>query len=101
MVSLVPLVALFFAPLAGYFTDRVGARQYVLIVSLSLLVPGFLLLAFSDIYPLYPILFLAFAMCAFPSALWPSVPLLIEPPVRREDRVGLFLWLVSNQLERC
>jgi len=76
--SIVILASMILSPILGKFLDKVGHRPYFVVLGSLVIVPAHLVLAFTDITPVLPIIFIGLAFSLVPSALWPSVPLLIK-----------------------
>ncbi len=75
--SVLPLVSMIGMPLFGLLADRIGKRALLMAIGSALLVPPFLLLAYTQL-PLYlsmALLGLAFALV--PAVLWPAVTYLV------------------------
>ncbi len=86
--SLIMLASLFLAPAAGYLMDRTGWRTGPMLLGALLLVPSFLLLAFTRLPPALPMLLLAIAFVLVPATIWPAVPRMV-PASRVGTAYGL------------
>lgn len=42
------------------------------------IIPSHLLMAFTNVHPLFPIIVIGLSFSLVPSALWPSIPLLVQ-----------------------
>ena len=73
------LVAGCLAPFMGAGIDRVGLRGVLNLVSATLIVAVHLTLAFTDVYPVAPLVVLGICYSIYASALWPSIALVTEP----------------------
>lgn len=73
------LVAGFLAPLMGALIDRIGLRAILNCVAAIAIVGVHALLAYTDLYPVAPLLLLGLCYAIYASALWPSIALVIEP----------------------
>jgi MFS family permease len=78
------------APLAGHLVDRVGYRGTMMLLGSLLIIPAHLLMGFSHLYPVYPMMLLGSAFVLVPAAMWPSIPLIVE-----KDRVGTAFGLTT------
>jgi MFS family permease len=102
--SIIIFASMVFAPFAGRLVDRVGRRASMMMVGSLLMVPCHLLLGFSELQPLYPMIVLGAAFVLVPAAMWPSVPLLVDKRVvgtafgvmTQIQNIGLFLFPYLN-----
>jgi len=78
ITSIVTFSSLIFAPLAGFFIDKIGRRVTFMLAGPALLITSFLIMGFSDIYPVLPMIMLGGAFVILPAALWPSIPRVID-----------------------
>jgi MFS family permease len=78
------------APFFGRIVDRHGRRASMMIVGSALMVPAFLLMAFTMIPPALPMILLGAAFVMVPAAMWPSIPLIVE-----KNRVGTAFGLTT------
>lgn len=76
--GLLPLTAMFATPLFGLLADKIGKRALLMTVGSALLVPGFLLLAYSTMPVEVAITMLGIAFSLVPAVMWPSVAYLVE-----------------------
>ena len=77
--SIVILSTICLAPFMGILVDKVGCRPLFVIFGTLLNLPTFILFAFTDVSPVIPLLCLGWAFSLVPSALWPSISILIKP----------------------
>jgi hypothetical protein len=73
------LVAACLAPFLGAIIDRVGMRAALTAGAAALIVGVHATLAFTDIYPVGPLIVLGICYSVYASALWPSVALITQP----------------------
>lgn len=78
------------APFAGSFVDRVGRRAQLMVLGALFMIPCYLLLGFTHIPPVVPMLLLGASFVLVPAAMWPAVPLIVE-----ENRVGTAFGLMT------
>ncbi|MBN1222304.1 MAG: MFS transporter [Candidatus Aminicenantes bacterium] len=78
ITSIITCSSLIFAPLAGFFVDKSGKRATFMIVGPVLMITSFLLLGFTAVYPVLPMILLGSAFVILPAALWPSIPRVID-----------------------
>ncbi len=88
--SIIIFASTLFAPLAGGLVDRVGNRASLMVGGAFLMVPAYLLLAFTALPPALPMIVLGAAFVIVPAAIWPSVPLVVDP-----KRVGTAYGLMT------
>ena len=81
--GLLPLTAMFATPLFGYLADRVGRRALLMAIGSVLLLPVFLLLAYTTVPVAIPVALMGIAFSLVPAVMWPSVAYLVE-----EQRLG-------------
>ena len=76
----------------------------MMMVGSLMMIPCHLLLGFSQLQPLYPMIVLGAAFVLVPAAMWPSVPLLVDKRVvgtafgvmTQIQNIGLFLFPYLN-----
>ncbi len=78
------------APFAGGLVDRIGRRASIMIVGALLMIPCYLILAFTMVPPRYPMFLLGASFVLVPAAIWPSIPLIVE-----KNRVGTAFGLMT------
>ena len=76
--SLIVLFAMFFTPLFGLMVDRVGKRSLSMMWGSLLLVPVYLMMAYTSVPLLVPMAMMGIAFSLVPAVIWPSVAYLIE-----------------------
>ncbi len=76
--SIIIFASMVFAPFAGHLVDKVGKRATLMIVGSIIMIPSYLLMGFTQIYPAYPMIALGAAFVLVPAAMWPSVPLIVK-----------------------
>lgn len=88
--SIIIFASMCLAPFAGGFVDRVGRRAQLMVLGALLMIPCYLLLGFTTIPPMWPMLLLGASFVLVPAAMWPAVPLIVE-----ENRVGTAFGLMT------
>lgn len=83
MISTLPLAAMFATPLIGLLVDYIGKRALIMTFGSFLLLPVYLLMAYSDISLYIPIMMMGVAFSLIPAVMWPSVAYIVE-----ERRLG-------------
>ena len=81
--GLLPLTAMFATPLFGLLVDRIGRRALLMTVGSLLLIPAFLLMAYTRIPLAWPVALMGLSFSLVPAILWPSVTYLVD-----EKRLG-------------
>jgi len=77
IASLVILASMVLSPFLGKFLDTVGYRPYWIAIGAIALIPAHFVLAFTHINPLVSVCIIGLSFSLVPSALWPSIPLII------------------------
>ncbi len=83
MISNLPLAAMFATPLIGLFVDYIGKRALLMTIGSILLLPVYLLMAYSNLSLYVPIIMMGVAFSLIPAVMWPSVAYIVE-----EKRLG-------------
>jgi MFS family permease len=81
--GLLPLTAMVATPLFGLLADRIGRRALLMAIGSALLLPVFLLLAYTPIPVALPVALMGISFSLVPAVMWPSVAYLVE-----EKRLG-------------
>ena len=81
---------MFLAPFAGSLVDKIGKHGTLMVFGSLLMVPAFLIMAFTMIPPKYPMMMLGAAFVLVPAAMWPAVPL-----IAKEGLVGSAFGLIT------
>jgi MFS family permease len=76
--SLLPLSAMFATPLFGLLVDRVGKRAWFMMFGSLLLMPVYLMMAYSNISLFVPVSLMGIAFSLIPAVMWPSVAYIVE-----------------------
>ncbi len=88
--SIIIFASMCLAPFAGGLVDRIGRRASLMILGALLMIPCYLMLAFTMIPPRWPMFLLGASFVLVPAAMWPSVPLIVE-----KNRVGTAFGLMT------
>jgi MFS family permease len=78
LVGMEPMFSLLCMPLFGHLVDRHGNRSLFMLAGSFLLVPVFLLLAWTDVPPIVPMAMMGVAFAMVPAVLWMSVVLVVD-----------------------
>ncbi len=81
--SLLTAFAMVCTPLFGYLVDRVARRALFMMAGSLLLVPVYLLMAYTDVPLLVPMAMMGIAFSLIPAVMWPAVAYLVD-----EQRLG-------------
>jgi MFS family permease len=76
--SLLPLSAMIVTPLFGLLSDKVGRRAQFMMFGSILLMPVYLIMAYSDISLWLPVSMMGIAFSLIPAVMWPSVAYIVE-----------------------
>ncbi|HPF34034.1 MAG TPA: MFS transporter [Candidatus Krumholzibacteria bacterium] len=76
--SIIIFASMIFAPFAGHLVDRVGKRATLMVWGSLLMIPAYLLLGLTDLYPVGPLILLGAAFVLVPAAMWPAIPLVVK-----------------------
>ncbi len=88
--TIIIFASMVLAPFAGQLVDKIGKRASLMTVGSLLMIPSFLLMAFTMIQPRYPMMLLGAAFVLVPAAMWPAVPLIV-----RKEMVGSAFGLIT------
>jgi len=75
--SIIIFASMVFAPFAGSLVDRIGRRATLMIFGSLLMIPSYLIMAFTTVPPRWPMMLLGASFVLVPAAMWPSVPLIV------------------------
>ena len=76
--SLITLAAMIGTPLFGLLIDLIGKRASLMMLGSVLLIPVYLLLMYTPLHPIVPMVFMGIAFSLIPAAMWPSVALIVD-----------------------
>jgi len=88
--TIIIAASMFLAPFAGQLVDKVGKRASLMVVGSLLMIPSFLIMAFTMVAPKLPMMMLGAAFVLVPAAMWPAVPLIV-----RKEMVGSAFGLIT------
>lgn len=88
--SFITFAAMVGTPLFGLLIDKIGKRASLMMLGSLLLIPVYLLLAYTSLYPLIPMIFMGVAFSLIPAAMWPSVALIVN-----ENKLGAAYGLMT------
>jgi len=78
IVSIISFSSMIFSPISGFVIDKIGRRTIIMIAGTTAVIPAYLLLALTPVYPAVAVFVIGAAFSLVPSALWPCIPLLIH-----------------------
>lgn len=90
IASIIIFASMVLAPFAGYLVDKTGRRASLMIVGSIIMIPAYLLMGFSMLYPVVPMMILGAAFVLVPAAMWPAVPLIVK-----KEHVGTAFGLIT------
>ena len=76
--SLLPLSAMIATPLFGLLVDRVGKRAWFMMFGSLLLMPVYLMMAYSSTSLYLPVALMGIAFSLIPAVMWPAVAYIVE-----------------------
>lgn len=76
--SVLPTAALFATPLFGLLVDRVGKRALFMMGGAFLMMPVYLMMAYTDLPLWLPIGMLGVSFSLIPAVMWPAVAYIVE-----------------------
>jgi MFS family permease len=88
--SLLTAFAMVFTPLFGLLVDRVGRRAQFMMWGSLLLVPVYLMMAYTHVPLLVPMAMMGIAFSLIPAVMWPSVAYIVD-----EQKLGTAYGLMT------
>jgi MFS family permease len=76
--SMLTLFAMIATPLFGLWVDRVGKRALLMMLGSMLLIPVYLMMAYTHVNLYVPMAMMGIAFSLIPAVLWPSVAYLVD-----------------------
>jgi len=77
--SMLTLFAMICTPLFGLMVDKVGRRSLFMMLGSLLLVPVYLMMAYTHVSLYVPMAMMGVAFSLIPAIMWPSVAYIVEP----------------------
>jgi MFS family permease len=77
--SMLTLFAMIATPLFGLLVDRIGKRSLLMMIGSLLLIPVYLIMAYTRISLYVPMAMMGLAFSLIPSVLWASVAYIVDP----------------------
>jgi MFS family permease len=78
LLGVLTLFTMIGTPLVGLYSDKVGRRATIMLLGTLLLIPVFLMMAYTHITLYVPMAMLGFAFTLVPAIIWPSVAYIVE-----------------------
>jgi MFS family permease len=75
--SMLTLFAMIATPIFGYMADRVGKRARLMVFGSVLLIPVYLMMAYTQVSLYVPMAMMGVAFSLIPAVLWPSVAYIV------------------------
>lgn len=88
--SLLTLASMILTPLFGLMSDYYGKRSLMMMVGSALLIPVYLLMTYTNIYLVIPMVIMGISFSLIPAVMWPSVALIVD-----ESRLGTAYGLMT------
>jgi MFS family permease len=88
--GLLPAFAMVITPLFGYVVDRVGRRSLFMMLGSLLLVPVYVLMAYTKLPLVVPMAMMGIAFSCIPAIMWPSVAYIVP-----QERLGTAYGLMT------
>jgi len=76
--SLLPLSAMIATPLFGLLSDKIGKRALLMMFGSVLLMPVYLMMAYSNVTLFVPVCMMGIAFSLIPAVMWPSVAYIVD-----------------------
>jgi len=76
--SLLTLSAMILTPLFGLFADYFGKRSLLMMVGSLVLIPVYLLMAYTKVNLFIPMALMGLAFSLIPAVMWPSVAIIVD-----------------------
>ncbi|MDQ7815953.1 MAG: MFS transporter [Melioribacteraceae bacterium] len=88
--SMLTLSAMVLTPLFGLFADYIGKRSLLMMLGSLLLVPVYLLMAYTSVTLYIPMAMMGLAFSLIPAVMWPSVAIIVD-----ESKLGTAYGLMT------
>lgn len=88
--SFITFAAMVGTPLFGLLIDKIGKRASLMMLGSLLLIPVYLLLIYTRLHPLVPMVMMGVAFSLVPASMWPSVALIVD-----QERLGTAYGLMT------
>ncbi|HUO27063.1 MAG TPA: MFS transporter [Candidatus Aquilonibacter sp.] len=78
--SMLTLFAMIATPIFGLWVDRIGKRALLMMCGSALLIPVYLMMAYTRVSLYVPMAMMGVAFSLIPAVMWPSVAYLVDQP---------------------
>ncbi len=78
LVSILTAFTMFGTPVFGLFVDRLGKRALLMMLGSTLLIPVYLMMAYTKISLYVPMAMMGVAFSLIPAVMWPSVAYIVD-----------------------
>jgi MFS family permease len=78
LISILTAFTMFGTPAFGLFVDKLGKRALLMMFGSMLLIPVYLMLAYTQVTPYIPMAMMGVAFSLIPAVMWPSVAYLVD-----------------------
>jgi MFS family permease len=78
LLSVLTTFTMIGTPIVGLYSDKMGRRATIMVLGTLLLIPVFLLMAYTHVSLTVPMAVLGFAFTLVPAIIWPSVAYIVE-----------------------
>ena len=94
LLGILTLAAMFITPLFGLLSDYIGKRSLLMMLGSLLIIPVYLIMGYTDVNLIYPMITMGIAFSLVPAIMWPSVAL-VTPASKLGTAYGL-MTMVQN-----
>ena len=88
--SMLTLSAMILTPLFGLFVDHIGKRSLLMMIGSVILVPVYLLMAYTSVSLYVPMALMGLSFSLIPAVMWPSVAIIVS-----EEKLGTAYGLMT------
>jgi MFS family permease len=78
LVSILTAFTMFGTPAFGFFADKIGKRALLMMLGSLLLIPVYLMMAYTRVSLYVPMAMMGIAFSLIPAVMWPSVAYIVE-----------------------
>jgi len=89
-LSMLKVFAMVFSPLFGLMSDYIGKRSLMMMIGSALLIPVYLMMAYTHVSLYIPMAMMGIAFSLIPAVMWPSVAIITD-----ESKLGTAYGLMT------
>ncbi|GBD90261.1 putative sulfoacetate transporter SauU [bacterium BMS3Abin04] len=89
-LSMLKVFAMVFSPLFGLLSDYIGKRSLMMMIGSALLIPVYLMMAYTHVSLYIPMAMMGIAFSLIPAVMWPSVAIITD-----ESKLGTAYGLMT------